>query len=72
VSTIEYISYLGVRLGVLGALSVVEGDGGLEESELEGVENDVLGGPDDLELDAEQGVSLKVMTVVVWYLPSPG
>jgi hypothetical protein len=58
-------------LGSLGALGVVETDGGLEEFELQGVENDVPGGLDDLELDAGQGVSIKV-TVVVWYLPPAG
>jgi hypothetical protein len=55
----------------LGALGLVESDGGLEEFELQGVENDVLGGLDDLELDAGQGLSIKV-TVVVWHLPPPG
>jgi hypothetical protein len=35
----------------LGALGVVEGDAGLEELELEGVEDDFLGGLDDLGLD---------------------
>jgi hypothetical protein len=40
---------------------VVESDGGLEEFELQGVENDVLGGLDDLELDAGRGVSIEVI-----------